>query len=326
MKKFFALIAIAIALCACENDDSLSPIEAPAVVAEFRPNLSELNLFTGDLNQLNVTPYAVTYTLNSTLFSDYAQKERFIVLPDGEIMEYNGDGLPLFPEGTIIAKTFYYNNDERDLSLGRRILETRILIKNNGDWISGDYKWNDDQTDAVLDLNGSTVAVSWIDAEGTTQNIDYQIPSNADCLTCHGSYDALSPIGPKLRNLNFNLNGSNQIQQLINDGKLVGLDNSESVASVVNWKDSSVSLEARTRTYMDINCAHCHQPGGFCDIQSTLNLSFETPLDETNISEQKNSILFRVSSYIPGVSMPFIGTTVIHTEGADLIEEYLDTL
>lgn len=326
MKKLSLLILFVVLFSACESDDSLSPVPVPAVATELKPNLSELNLFTGNLNELIITSRAFEYNLSTTLFSDYSHKQRIIALPEGTSMEFDGDGLPVFPNKTVIAKTFYYNLDERDLSLGRTIIETRILINNNGNWTTGDYKWNADQTEAVLDLNGSTLPMEWIDAEGNSIATNYKIPSNTDCFTCHASFDNVIPIGPKLRSMNFEIDGVNQLEQFITNQHLTGLANSDAVRSLPNWQDPSASLESRARAYMDINCAHCHIPGGHCEDQSTLNLAFETSLDQSEIVEQSFSIDYRVSFYLDGISMPFIGTTMLHAEGTDLIKEYLNTL
>ena len=78
----------------------------PNVAAEFKTNLSELNLFSGNLNELIITSKAFEYDLNTRLFSDYAHKQRLIALPEGTSMAYDGDGLPIFPDNTVIAKTF----------------------------------------------------------------------------------------------------------------------------------------------------------------------------------------------------------------------------
>ncbi len=299
---------------------------APFVVTEFRPSLSELNLFTGDLEDLQPTPYAFEYELSTPLFTDYSHKQRIIALPENTSMEFDGDGLPIFPDNTVIAKTFYYNLDERDLSLGRTIIETRVLIKLNGLWETGDYKWNEDQTDAVIDLAGSELPISWIDRDGNTNSTTYKIPSNTDCFTCHKTYDDIIPIGPKLRTMNFEINGINQLEQFIANEELTGISSSASVRSLPNWEDTSLTLESRARAYMDINCAHCHTTGGQCDDQSTLNLAFETPLNESDIVERSFSIEYRISFFAEGISMPFTGTTMTHTEGVDLIQAYLDTL
>ena len=297
----------------------------PNVAAEFKTNLSELNLFSGNLNELMITSKAFEYDLNTRLFSDYAHKQRIIALPEGTSMAYDGDGLPIFPDNTVIAKTFYFNIDDRDLSLGKTIIETRVLIKLNGLWETGDYKWNSEQTDAVLDLEGSTLPVTWIDIEGNSNSSTFQIPSNTDCFTCHSNNENIIPIGPKLRSMNFEINGVNQLEQFIANQTLTGLSNSASVRSLANWQDTSLPLETRVRAYMDINCAHCHIPGGSCADQSTLNLALETPLEESNIPEQSVLIDYRVSFYLDGISMPYIGTTMRHVEGLDLIQEYMNT-
>lgn len=295
---------------------------APPVIAEFLTNLSELNLFTGDLSELNPSVYAFEYKLATPLFSDYAHKQRLIALPNGTSMSYIDNGLPNFPDNTLIAKTFFYNIDDRDESLGKTIIETRILIKINGEWQSGNYIWNEEQTDAVLDSEGADVAIDYIDEDGEINIVNYKIPSNTDCFTCHGNAGNLTPIGPKLRTLNFN----NQLQDFIDNSYIDGLGDASNVTSLPSWDDDSFTQEERVRAYFDINCAHCHSPGGFCETESDLRLRYETSFDDSNIYEDRYLILGRMSNYIPGWSMPFIGTSMVHEEGFDLIEEYILSL
>lgn len=296
------------------------------VVAEFRPNLSELNLFLGVLSDLNPSIYAFEYELSTPLFTDYAHKQRIIALPTGTSMTFDGDGLPIFPDNTVIAKTFFYYNDERNPEAGKHIIETRILLKRNGVWELGDYKWNAEATEATLDDNGSEVPVTWIDSGGATNNINYKIPSNTDCFTCHNRYDIVTPIGPKLRTMNFDVEGQNQLLKFINNGHLSGLDNPQNVAILPNWENTSLSLEQRARAYLEVNCAHCHIPGGFCDTESNLDLDFSTSFENSSIFESRFNIRARMGNYIPGFSMPFIGTVSIHDEGKNLVFQYLDTL
>jgi len=49
-------------------------------------------------------------------------------------------------------------------------------------------------------------------------------------------------------------------------------------------------------------------------------------LENSDIVERKLSIQFRISEFNEGVSMPFTGTTMLHTEGVELMQAYLDTL
>lgn len=328
MKNLNVLLVIIFLLLitSCQNDDDIIvPVDAD-VVPEFLTNLSELNLFTGDLSDLNITSKAFQYNLNTILFTDYAHKQRIIALPNGTSMDYVDDGFPNFPENTVIAKTFFYNTDDRDVSLGKTIIETRILIKKNNTWELGNYKWNENQTEAVLDVEGGEVSLVWIDSEGESNSVNYQIPSSTDCFTCHNNAGNETPIGPKLRTMNFNVNGSNQLQNFIDNNYLTGVTDSNTIGSLPDSKNTSLSLEERTRAYLDVNCAHCHSPGGFCELQSPLDLRYETSFDDSNIYNQRFSIQARIGNYVPGFSMPFIGTTMLHDDGVDLIQDYLDTL
>ncbi len=294
----------------------------PLVVAQFLPNLSDLNLFIGDMQNLEPSPYTFEYDLATPLFTDYAHKQRLIALPQGEKMSYQGDGLPIFPDNTVIVKTFSYNYDETDLSQGRLIIETRLLIKINGAWELGNYHWNEDQTDAVLSPDSALVPVTYVDEQGITNNITYEIPSAEACFDCHNNAQQETPIGPKLRTLNFD----GQLQEFITKGFIDGLPDATLVNSLPSWDDPSFSREQRARAYFDVNCAHCHSEGGFCGELSNLRLNYETPFEDSKIYIQRFNILLRMSEYIPQFSMPYIGTTIVHQEGYDLIESYIQSL
>ena len=130
-----------------------------------------------------------------------------------------------------------------------------------------------------------------------------------------------------MRTLNFNVGGSNQLQRLIDSDLLEGLSDPSTVSVLPKWDDAdNFTLEERARAYFDINCAHCHTAGGFCEEQSTLRLSFETSFGESSISERRNSILTRIQNTIPQYGMPLIGTTILHDEGVTLLIEYIDSL
>ena len=295
----------------------------PLVVAEFLPNLSELNLFEGDLENLNPSVYTYEYDLITPLFTDYAHKQRLIALPQGSSMVYQNDGLPEFPDNTVIAKTFYYNVDEQNPGLGKIIVETRVLIKIDGEWQTGNYKWNDAQTDASYTTDGHVVPLSYTDTEGATVNLDYEIPSNTQCFQCHNKSNIITPIGPKLRNMHFN----NQLEDLIGDGMLTNVTNLSELEALPSWEDTAnFTLEERARAYFDVNCAHCHQPEGSCGTETLLDLRYETRFNETSIYETRFSILTRIQNQIPDYGMPLIGTTIIHDEGVALILEYINTL
>ncbi|MCX7548709.1 hypothetical protein OS188_12170 [Xanthomarina sp. F1114] len=333
MKKLILLMTFSLVIFSCSNDTDdthysptppdPTPPTSPEVIPEFLPNLSDLNLFSENLNDLTPSDRAFIYNLNTTLFSDYSYKQRLLALPEGTTMEYIDDGLPNFPNNTVIAKTFYYLNNERDETEGKQLIETRILIKKNGVWELGNYKWNTQQTDAVLDNTTSTVPISYNNLDGNTVNVDYVIPSAQDCIDCHNTSNVIVPIGPKLRALN----GNNQLETWISENYITNLSNASQVSILPDWKDAvNFSLEERARAYFDMNCAHCHSDGAFCADQSNLRLSYDTPLLDSYIVEDKPNIDFRMSMYYDGISMPLTGTTMMHPEGYDLISEYLNTL
>ncbi|MDT7827742.1 hypothetical protein RQM65_03565 [Pricia sp. S334] len=307
----------------------LEDIEVVYAVAEFLPKLSDLQLFKG--NPADLTPNSTTheYGLATPLYTDYAHKFRTISLPEDAKMTYNGAGLLEFPDNTVITKTFYYFKDERDPSLGKKLIETRLLIKKNGAWSMGNYLWNDEQNDAQLDNAAPFVSIEWIDGSGAVRTTNYKVPFTINCNQCHDVGGVTLPIGPKARNMNFVFKGKNQLQDFSDKGLLANLPALNQIEALPNWSDMSIGLEERTRAYMDVNCAHCHQPGGLQDsnMPDRPDLRYEVPYADSNIFEFKDDIKNRVATS-PGFgpSMPQVGISELHSEGVNLIHMYIDSL
>ncbi|MBM1106225.1 hypothetical protein JQC67_08765 [Aurantibacter crassamenti] len=299
-------------------------------VAELLPNLSELKVFDGPLEDLKFNRTAHEYSLITPLYTDYAYKLRSISLPKNAKMTYNGEGLLAFPDNTVITKTFYYLNDERDATIGKKIIETRVLIKKNGSWVMGEYIWNDAQTEAILEESDDVkvVLVDYKNTEGEWESVAYEVPNMTACIQCHNNNGTTFPIGPKSRNMNFEYLGKNQIEYFVDKNMLTGAPAVNQIAVLPDWESTSETVENRARAYMEVNCAHCHQPGGFNGnpVVETLDFRFETPYTNTNISAKKADIIERINSGFPNFSMPYTGTTIKHTEGISLIEDYIDSL
>ncbi|MCF6306365.1 MAG: hypothetical protein L3J09_00240 [Flavobacteriaceae bacterium] len=330
MKNFLklSLIAFITLFISCSSDDDYVPVAVEYPVPEFMAKLSELKLFEGDLANLEPTEHVNIYELNTSLFTDYAQKLRFLSIPEGAKMIYNGGGLPIYPDGTIMTKTFYYYNVDNNPSQGKQIIETRVLILKSGVWNIGNYVWNDEQTEAFLDDASYTKSITWTDSQGIETTFDYVIPSYTSCVDCHQNDGVRIPIGPMARNMNVTINGVNQLQEFIDNGILAEAPSVSDIVKLPVWDDLSFSLEERARAYLDVNCAHCHQPGGFFDLNffSNFELRYETPFEEANIYSKRNVIISRINSDIEGYKMPFIGTSLFHAEGILLLEEYLESL
>ena len=301
---------------------SLTPIE-------FQTNLTDMGVFSGTLSDLTPGAGVQLYELHSTLFTDYSTKQRLIRMPEGTSMRYeNSDLLPSFPDNTLIAKTFYYNIDDRDPSLGKQVIETRIFLKRNGTWEAADYIWNTAQTEAIYTTNGSAVPISYIDIDGETQNVDYLVPSQQECFKCHDNNMETFPIGMKLRSMNFSpsYTSMNQLDYFISNDLLAGLDNSSSVSVLPDWTDTAnFDLFERSRAYIDINCAHCHNPGGAVS-NFDLDFRYETEQTETGIYANRGEIEARTQSTTPTYRMPQLGRTVVHSEAVAMLIDYLDTI
>lgn len=314
------------------NESSPSNNLNVATALAFKQSLQEMGFFSGNISFLQPAEGVVLYDLNSRLFTDYAHKQRLLKLPEGKFLEYNNsDLLPNFPDNTLIAKTFYYFNDETNPNLGKQIIETRVLLKVNGSWQLGNYVWNAAQTDATLTNSGSILPISYTDENGNTQNINYEIPSHDNCITCHSTNNIQTPIGLKLRNINFNpQNGTvnqNQIQYLLDNGLLRGIQNPTDISVLPDWTDdTSYTIFERGRAYMEINCAHCHQPGGIVPPGFLLDFRLETPFETTGIYSHRGQIEDRIQSTVPTYRMPQLGRTVVHTEGVAMMLEYLQAI
>jgi uncharacterized repeat protein (TIGR03806 family) len=291
---------------------------------EFKPRLSDYGIYTGVSGSLVHTDNYKSYELSTPLFSDYAEKQRLIKLPAGTSLTAVTDGLPEFPDNTVIVKTFFYYNNKSDTSKGKKIIETRLLIKSNGKWNAATYMWNKQQTDADLISAGADVPTNWIDETGKPQVIAYHIPNRAECGMCHINDKEITPIGPKIRNLNFDVirNGVpvNQLQHLQNQGVFASV-NPASFTTLPDWKNTSFSLEQRARAYLDVNCGHCHNNNGLAS-HISLVLTYQTSLTDSKIPNKKKAIEVLMSRGV----MPLIGTTVVDKDGFQLIQNYLQSL
>ena len=335
-KKYFAsLILVLIVLVvpflnSCNDDNgginvTIPDFDFPTSIT-FEQNLSTYNLFEGTPSNLQPSDDYHLLELSSILYTDYAKKQRLVKIPTGEQMIRNADGSIDFPDGTILAKTFYYYNDERDTMQGKRIIETRLLIKELDIWNIATYLWNQEQTDASLLLEGLDTPVNWINTDGISRFANYHVPDENECIACHQSNNNMIPLGTTLRNLNRNVTRNdlslNQISHLQSEGFLNDF-NLNIVPQIIDYNDNSVLLANRARAYMDLNCSHCHNPTAWEESAETdLDFRYETPLNQTGILDEINGIERLV---IDG-EMPFIGTTILDEEGVNLIIQYIENL
>lgn len=288
------------------------------------PKLSDYHIFEGKLSDLKPQKDFTFYELATTLFTDYAEKQRLVKIPAGTVIKITGDGLPDFPDGAMLVKTFFYFNDKRNTAKGKRIMETRLLLKNKTGWHAGTYVWNAGQDDAVLAKSAADVNVEWLDGDGRNNSVNYQIPSKKQCGTCHNAGRSIMPIGFKTMNLNIDVIRNNQkINQLTYfiQNAIFNSVNPASFTTLPDWQNHSSTLAQRARAYIEVNCAHCHSDEGYCSA-SGFRAGYGLTLQETGFSKKRTRIINMMKSG----RMPMIGTTVVHKEGLELIREYANSL
>ncbi|MFM8912870.1 MAG: SO2930 family diheme c-type cytochrome [Flammeovirgaceae bacterium] len=308
------------------------------------PKLSDYHFFKGDLKNLEPTDEVHPYALNSALFSDYAFKRRFAFVTKGKTVQYQATDVLEFPEGTVLIKNFYYPSDFRQPEKEKRILETRLLLLENGSWKALPYIWKDDQTEAYLDVAGKSVAVHWSHYNGEPREVDYSIPNMNQCKGCHLRGDRVMPIGPSARQLNHAIEGKNVLVNWASTGLLKGLPAIESVPRLASYDDEQQPVAERARAWLEINCAHCHRADGPA---KTSGLHLLADVADANVlgvgkapiaagkgsggrlfgivpGKPDQSILqYRIESTHPGIMMPELGRKMVHEEGVALVRQWI---
>ncbi|MCS6974437.1 MAG: hypothetical protein NZM13_08125 [Cyclobacteriaceae bacterium] len=319
----------------------------PAQSLPGKATLSAYGFFTGELKNLQPAERVFAYELNSPLFSDYAFKKRFIYLPPGASVNYHPTDVLEFPEGTVIIKNFYYPADFRNPGTNLRILETRLLILENGSWKALPYIWNEEQTEAYLDVSGKNIEVQWIHFDGSARKVNYSIPNMNQCKGCHLRGDRVFPIGPLARQLNKTVNGQNQLARLASLGVLKSLPPLPEVPRLADYEDTSAPLDSRARAWLEVNCAHCHRPDGpaknsglhlTADVTKPFELGIGKPpvaagrgsgglhYDIVPGHPEKSILYYRITSTDPGIMMPELGKKLVHEEGVQLIRDWIASL
>lgn len=346
-----ALILFAAVALSCQpkqpNDIVLNEEASEADLTSFgNKTLSSYGFFQGELRNLQPVEGVFPYTINSPLFSDYAFKKRFVRIPDGGQIRYVKNEVFEFPEGSVLIKNFYYPRDFKQPQKNLRIMETRLLMLRKGVWEALTYVWNDEQTEANLEVAGKSMPVSWQNEHGSTITIDYSVPSINQCRGCHLKGEKVMPIGPSARQLNLGAS-VNQLTAWRDMGVLTGLPDLVYVPQLTAYENEREPVSDRARAWLEVNCAHCHRPDGQAKT-SGLNLSadvtsaHELGIGKAPVAAGKGSggrmfsvvrgrpdesiLLYRIESTDPGVMMPEMGRKLVHQEGVDLVRLWILSL
>jgi uncharacterized repeat protein (TIGR03806 family) len=276
---------------------------------------------TGCVDPLDPTRPAagvIPYDINAPFWSDRADKERFLAIPDGTAIHIGDDGDFELPPESVLVKHF---------RLDGRLVETRLLVRHqDGGWAGYTYIWREDQSDAVK-----------ASPAGESRSYDGQVwkyPSRAQCMTCHTAEAGFS-LGLETPQLNRDFayapgREANQIDTLAAIGMFDDAVPSADTLPAFPAPFGAEPLEARARAYLHANCANCHREGRVPD------LVFATPLADTGLCDDAPAITPAAPASSPLLAlmrepdptrrMPKNAGTVIDDQGARLIEDWIGSL
>jgi len=234
--------------------------------ASFPATLSATGAFTS-VATLSPAPGLVAYEPNVSFWSDHAKKRRWFGLRDTTSrFGFSPGGNWTLPTGAVWVKHFDLELTRGDPSTARRI-ETRFLVKTDTGSYGLSYRWNEAQTDASLVGDEGADQTFSVTENGLIRTQTWRFPSRAECLACH------TPVGGhalsfNTRQLNRGSSAPGAPTPLLTAMAQAGyfdtttLPNPATLPRLVSSDETTAPIELRARSYLDVNCAQCHQPGG----------------------------------------------------------------
>jgi uncharacterized repeat protein (TIGR03806 family) len=325
------------------NDGEIYTVQISGVISKLVPaapaqpdHFPQLLTDTGCVDPMDPTKPAsglIPYDVNSPLWSDAAEKERYFAIPDGSAITINADQDWDLPIGSVAMKTF---------SVGGKRIETRLFMRHDdGGWAGYTYEWNDDGTNATLLPAGKMKA---LDASTA-----WAYPSRTQCIQCHSQATG-GTIGLETAQLNrdevyASTNRlSNQLATLDHIG-MFAAPLAQAAADSPRLADpvGQDALEDRARSYLHANCAHCHRPMG--GGQGTMDLRYTQALKDTitcNADNTQGTVGGATKLIAPGSPqtsilslrmhatgskrMPPVAVSVTDALGATLIDDWITSL
>jgi hypothetical protein len=211
--------------------------------------LSETGLYQADMATLGegVHPYAPSFQL----WSDSAEKKRWISLPVGTQIDTTEMDFWEFPPGTKLWKEF-----ARD---GIRV-ETRLIQKQpSGAWQAVAYHWRTDQKEADAVPNGVENA----------SNTPHDVPDSEACMKCHSQQPDKVLGFSAIQLSHAPVNAADPLEwtlsTLIADGLLTA-------PPAQAFSVPGTDVERNFFGYLHANCGHCHNPTGSGNSQTGLDM------------------------------------------------------
>jgi putative heme-binding domain-containing protein len=335
---------------------------------EFPRRLSDTGIFS-DVAANRPAPGVLPFSINAEQWADGATAERLIGVPGAGTVHIHAKprrvpGTSLnrsadFPDDTLFVKTLSVPVEAGGTTAMRRV-ETQVLHFDGRTWRGYTYEWNDEQTDAVLvDTSGKSRVLTVADAraaEGKRQQT-WRFASRTECLRCHNprNENLLAFTIPQLnRDGDYGGIAVNQIYAFWEIGLFDEAQPDDTAAKHVRPSrnpddlprfadpyDTRADINDRGRTYLHVNCGHCHRRGG--GGTAYVHLNHELALSETGAlgvrpsqgtfgihdakiiapgDPYRSVLYFRMAKLGPG-HMPHIGTGVLDSRGLALIHDWI---
>lgn len=323
-------------------------VQTAALLSDDPPATLQATGLFRDAAARDPAPGVTPYALNTALYSDGAVKRRYVYLPPGAKARYDAEEAFGFPVGAVLVKTFAFPLDARTPDGPERVLETRLLVRRAQGWAALPYLWNAAGTVATLTPVGATIPVTTTDASGASRTLTWQAPNRNQCKGCHSLNGAFTPIGPKARNLNgvypYADGAENQIAHWTRLGLLDGAPAPDAAPRAPPLHEATAPIALRARAYLDVNCAHCHRPGGPADT-SGLDLrwsqsepvrygvekrpvaagraSADLEFDIAPGAPDRSILAHRLASTDPGVMMPELGRSLVDEDGLAVVRQWI---
>lgn len=333
----------------------------------FPTKLSETGLFSS-VKDDRPAPGVLPFSINAEQWADFTTAERFVAVPGAEkIRVYDSpieipggfySGMVFFPKNGVLAKTISLET-ERGRPSSRKRLETQILHNDGTNWHGYSYQWNDEQTDATLvPAAGANRTLDIVDAQspGGKRKQTWHFPGRSECMQCHNPWagNGLAFTIPQI-NRDHEYNGivDNQVRTFEHIGliEMLHRENDQDkprpsgpLPKLVNPYDAKGDLDQRARSYLQVNCSHCHQfgAGGTADLQ----LRYDVPIEQTKTLEVRpaqgtfeihgahilspgdpyRSVLYYRMSKLGAGRMPHIGSEIVDDLGVRLIHDWIRQL
>ena len=322
----------------------LSPPVQPTI---FPRKLSKTGLFAS-VPDHKLLPSVIPYSVNVQLWSDGAFKQRWLAVPGDEQIAYTSNRGWNFPDGSVLVKSFALERESGHVET-RRWIETRLMVRQQKEWVGYTYRWNDQQTDAeLLEAAGADVAFEIMDpaAPGGKRTQTWHYPSRAECMVCHSrAVNYVLGLTEKQMNRMHDYGDTkmNQLEMLAELGlfKEPLSKPANELSRLSDPFDSSVDLQTRATAYLDANCSNCHVEAGGGNAQFSTEIDAKPdqirlldarPVHTTfGIADAKliapgvpeRSLLLNRMQRRGHGQMPPIGTNQIDAPAVDLIRKWI---